>query len=267
MLSVVIITHNEQDWIENCLRSVKPIADEIIVVDDGSTDRTTEICKSLGAKIFHHDWEGFSKQKNFALTKAHGDWIFFLDGDERISKELASEIKKIISNSEEIGTYSIPRQNIILGKKVRYGGWWPDYVVRLVNKKNIVGWTGNLHEQLKTATSPNRLNGALYHLTHRGITWMLTKSIIYTKVEAKLRFEADHPKVVWWRLFRVMGSEFFDRLVLKSGWRDGMVGVIEAISQAFNMFLIYVHLWEMQQGETMENKYKNIDKKLSQDGF
>lgn len=268
MLSVIIIAYNEEEWIKNCILSAKQIADEIIVVvDDRTTDKTANIAKSLEASIYIQKFKGYSEQKNFALSQAHEDWGFFLDGDERISKELAREIKIIISSSEATGAYSIPRQNIILGQKVRFGGWWPDYVTRLVRKDNIKNWEGDLHEQLKTTGEIKKLKGFLYHLTHRGITWMLTKSIIYTKIEAKLRFDAGHPKVVWWRFFRVMGSEFFDRLVLKSGWRDGIVGVIEAISQAFNMFLIYVQLWEMQQGKTMEDKYKDIDTKLSQDGF
>lgn len=266
MLSVIIITHNESDWIENCIRSIVPIADEIVVVDDGSTDDTLSICKKLGAKIFHHPWEGFSNQKNFAITKTTGDWIFFIDADERLSNEAVAEIKTIISK-KEIKVCAIPRQNIFLGQKMYHGGWWPDYVTRLALKDDIIGWEGDLHESLKTKTESRRLKNPLYHLSHRGITWMLTSSIAYTPIEAKLRFEAHHPKIVWWRLFRVMFTEFWFRFFIKSGWQDGTVGVIEAISQSYNMFLVYVHLWEMQQGKSMEEIYRDLDTTLVKNKF
>lgn len=266
MLSVVIVTHNEHDWIENCIASVKPVADEIIVVDDGSTDDTVAMCKKLGAKVFHQDWPGFSKQKNFAVAKASGDWILFIDGDERLSKDLASEIKSKI-NAAGVGAYAMPRQNIFLGQKMRHGGWWPDFVTRLVCKASFAGWEGDLHESIKIKGETQKLKNPLYHLTHRGITWMLTTSINYTPIEAKLRLDVNHPKITWWRLFRVMITEFWYRFVVKSGWRDGMVGVIESISQSYNMFLIYVHLWEMQKGKTMDEIYKEIDNKLSKNGF
>lgn len=275
MLSAVVITHNEEDWIENCLASVKPIADEVIVVDDGSTDNTVAICKKLGAKVFHHDWEGFSKQKNFAVSKTSGDWLLFIDADERVSKGLAQEIQELVKNHSLLkndsflttSAYAMPRQNIILGQKMRHGGWWPDYVTRLVRKDSFVGWEGNLHESLQAEGEIRRLQHVLYHLTHRGITWMLTTSINYTPIEAKLRFEANHPKVTWWRLFRVMATEFWYRFFVKSGWRDGTVGVIEAISQSYNLFLVYVHLWEMQKGKSMEEIYKKIDSDLVSHGF
>lgn len=266
MLSAVVITHNEQDWIENCLASVKNVADELIVVDDGSTDKTVELAKKAGAKVYQHKWEGFANQKNFALTKVSSDWVFFIDADERVSKELAKEMTDELENPSA-NAFAIPRQNIFLGQKVRHGGWWPDYVTRLVKKDATTIWEGALHEVLKVSGEVKKLRGVLYHLSHRGITWMLTTSITYTEIEAKLRLEANHPKVTWWRLFRVMATEFWDRFIVSAGWRDGMVGVIESISQAYNMFLIYVHLWEMQQGKPMGQTYKDIDKKLVANGF
>lgn len=268
-ISVVIVALNEQDWIENCLLSAKQIADEIIVVvDDRTTDKTAEIAKKMGAKVFINKFTGFSQMKNFAFSKAASDWIFSLDGDERISKELAVQIKNIVNQpATKYSGFLIPRQNILLGQKVRFGGWWPDPVVRLAKKDQILGWEGDLHEELKFKGETGRLSGALYHLSHRGITWMLETSVKYTETEARLRFNAGHPPVVWWRFFRVMFSEFWYRLVVKSGWRDGTVGWIEAISQAFNVFLVYARLWEMQKGKPMDTIYKDIDKEMAKSGF
>lgn len=267
-LSVIIITRNEEDWIENCLKSVKDIAGEIVVVDEYSTDKTVQICKKYAASIYQKKWLGFSAQKNFALSKASGNWVFFIDADERISARLAVEIKTSLSREDkDASAYMVPRLNILLGQVVKHGGWWPDLVTRLAKRSEILGWEGELHEALKVKGLVGRLNGSLYHLSHRGISWMLTKSLEYIPIEAKLRFETGHPPIVWWRLLRVMLSEFWYRLIARSGWRDGTVGWIEAINQAFNMFLIYVYIWELQKGMSMEQIYKDKDKDLEKHGF
>lgn len=265
-LSVIVITYNEEKWIDNCLRSVRDIADEIIIVDCGSQDKTLDICLSYQTKIFHHKWQGYSAQKNFALSKTAGDWIFFIDADERLSKELKSEMLEAL-NQTGFPAYEIPRRNILLGQVVYHGGWAPDHVTRLAMKESIIGWKGNLHEELVTKGKKGKLNGHLYHLSHRGINWMLEKSSRYTPIEARLRFESGHPKVTWWRILRVMLTEFWHRLIVKYGWRDGEVGWIESISQAFNIFLIYVHLWEMQKGKSMEEIYLDLDEKMAKNGF
>lgn len=268
-VSVVIIAINEEEWIENCLLSAKQVADQIIVVvDDRTTDKTAEIAKKMGANVFVHKFTGFSEMKNFAFSKATSDWIFSLDGDERISKELADQIKKVVSQpTNRYAAFLIPRQNILLGEKVRHGGWWPDPVIRLARRDRLVAWEGKLHEVLRVKGEVGNLTGVLYHLSHRGIGWMLETSIKYTQTEAQLRFDAGHPPVVWWRFFRVMFTEFWYRLVIKSGWKDGTVGWIEAISQSYNMFLVYARLWELQQEKSMDTIYKDLDKEMAKNGF
>lgn len=266
-LSFIIITKDEQDWVENCLLSIKNVADEIIVVDVGSKDRTIDIAKRHTSLIFTKDWHGYSDQKNFAVTKAKGDYIFFIDADERLSAKLADEIKKITGQEQTVSGYQVPRLNYLLGKPLRHGGWYPDYVTRLAKKDKIKGWKGDLHEALEVDGQIQTLTEPLFHLSHRGIDWMLKKSIKYTQIEAELRFKSHHPKVTWWRFPRVMLTEFFDRLILKQGFRDGMEGWIEAISQSYNMFLIYVNLWELQKGKHMEDIYKDLDKELAKRGF
>lgn len=233
--------------IDGCLESVK-WANEIIVIDDFSTDKTLEITQKYTNKIFQNKWRGFSEQKNFGFKKASGEWILFIDADERILPDLKREILTVINNRNNLlSGYNIPRLNNILGKDLHYGGWYPDYQKRLVKREKFKKWEGRLHEKLIIFGQTGELKSPFYHLTHRGLSWMVEKSIIYTKYEAEERLRNNHPKIVWWRFFRPMFQEFFYRLVTKSGWRDGMIGWIEVIYQTFNQFLIYARLWERQR--------------------
>lgn len=245
-LSVVICTKTEERMIGDCLKSVE-WADEIILIDDFSLDKTVEIAKKFKAKVFLHQWQGFSEQKNFGFKKTTGDWILFLDADERVTPDLKREIIKTIEvSNNSFSGYKMPRLNNILGKNMYYGGWYPDYQRRLVKREKFKKWEGKLHEQLLLYGQTGRLKANLYHLTHRSLSWMVEKSIIYTHYEAKERLKMKHPKITWWRFFRPMAQEFFFRLIQKSGWRDGIIGWIEVIYQTFNQFLIYARLWEMQ---------------------
>lgn len=266
-LSFVIIAKNEQDWIENCLLSIKDIADEIVIATENNSDDTVKICKKYTKLVFENGWQNFSDQKNFVMKKATGDWLFFIDADERLSAKLAAEIKEVINSDNPKSGYQIPRLNYMLGKPMRHGGWYPDYVTRLARKDKIKGWAGELHEALQIEGELGTLKNPLIHLTHRGIDWMLKKSVRYNPIEANLLFKAKHPPVTWWRFPRVMLGEFFDRLIIKQGFRDGMQGWIEAISQSYNMFLVYVNLWELQKGKSMDQEYKEIDKELKNRGF
>lgn len=245
-ISAVICTKNEELMIRNCLESVK-WATEIIVIDDYSEDKTVEIVKKYGAKVFLNKWRGFSEQKNFGFKKTTGDWVLFLDADERITPELRKELEREIKKTDNpFSAFNLPRLNNILGKDMYFGDWYPDYQKRLVKKDKFKKWEGKLHEQMLVYGQTGKFYSNLYHLTHRSLAWMVEKSLVYTKIEAEERFKKNHPKIVWWRFFRPMLSEFSYRLIKTSGWRDGMRGWIEAIFQSFNKFLIYARLWEMQ---------------------
>lgn len=245
-ISVVIATKNEEKMIKDCLESVK-WADEIVIIDDFSEDKTVEIAKKFGVKIFLHKWPGFSKQKNYGFKRATGDWILSLDADERVTPELKEEILKEIKKTKNpFSGYHIPRLNNILGKDMYFGGWYPDYQKRLVRREKFKRWKGKLHEEMLVRGQTGKLKSNIYHITHRGLSWMVEKSLVYTRHEAEEMLKAKHPKMVWWRFFRPMAQEFFYRLIKKSGWRDGIIGWIEAIYQTFNKFLIYARLWEMQ---------------------
>ncbi|TSC88457.1 MAG: family 2 glycosyl transferase [Microgenomates group bacterium Gr01-1014_16] len=242
MLSVIIITKNEEEMIGDCLISVKDLADEIIVVDSGNTDKTNEIAKSFGAKIIKTKSTNYSEFRNAGLKAATGDWILYVDADERVSPQLRLEIK----NTTVPGVYQIPRKNIYLGKEMRFGGWGNDKVIRLFYKKFLKEYQGELHEQPIFDGQLRTMNHELIHHSHRDLSSMLEKTLDFIEYEAKLRVEVNHPPIVWWRFLRVMATEFWLRFVKLQAWRDGPRGVIDGIFQIFNMFVIYARLWEMQ---------------------
>ncbi len=148
-LSLIIITKNEEAAIERCIRSVIPLAGEIIVVDSGSTDRTVEIARSLGAKVIAPEgWPGYGPQKQRALDAASGEWILSLDADEWIEADLAREIENVLNGNAAADAYRMPRRNRFCGHIVRHGGWWPDYVLRLFKRGRARFSDDPVHERV-----------------------------------------------------------------------------------------------------------------------
>ena len=267
MISVLVLTKNEEKMIFNCLESVK-WADEIILLDNYSTDKTIEISKKFTDKIFSKEFESYDKERNFLADKARGEWIFYVDADERISLQLKKEIEELIKNKKQnFNAYAIPRKNILLGKWQKFGGWWPDYQIRLFKKSSFKGWKGELHEEPMFEGKLGYLKNFLIHLTHRDIASMMVKTAEWSKIEAKLRFNTSHPKISGWRLLRVATTEFFDRLVKKQGFREGTEGWLEALFQSFSVFTTYFRLWEMQRKADLKKTYQEIDENLKKNGF
>lgn len=242
-LSVVILAKNEEKMIDECLASIE-WADETVLIDDESSDKTVEIGKKFGAKVFTHKLKDFSDQRNFGFRQTSSDWILYLDADERVTSDLAEEIKTVIKNPH-FSAYRIARKNFYLGRE------WPykEKIVRLFKRKNFLGWQGVLHESPKFTGEQGELRGQILHFTHRDLTSMVVKTIEWSKIEAKLRLEAGHPQMTWWRFPRVMLTEFFNYYFRQGGWRVGTVGLIESLYQAFSIFITYARLWEFQQKE------------------
>jgi len=257
-LSAVIIAKNEEELIGDCLKSVK-WADEIVLVDSGSTDRTPAIAKRHKAKVINvpTDKMKFSYWRNKGLEKAKGQWILYIDADERVTPKLREEILKAISkpqSTKKFTAFEIPRRNFYLGQEMRFGGAWPDYVKRLFLKKALKGWRGELHERPLFEGSLGRLKNPLIHLTHRDLSSMLEKTRRWSRIEAELLAKAHHPPVVWWRIGKVMLAEFWYRGIKLQGLRDGVVGLIEVVFQMFSRFVTYARLWEIQN----KQKFKNL---------
>jgi glycosyltransferase involved in cell wall biosynthesis len=244
-ISGIVITKNEEEKIGGCLESLKKVADEIIVVDTGSTDETDQIAREKGAKVIKATG-GFSDWRNKGAKRATGDWLLYIDADERIPPALRKEILEKVNNYAEIALYAIPRKNIILGREMKHGGWWPDYVKRLMRKSAFKKWEGELHENPVVEGKLEHLKNPLVHLKHTKLSEMVEKTNKWSEIEAKLLFESGHPKMSWWRFFRIMFSELWYRLIKLKGFLDGVEGVIYAIYQMWSKFITYGKLWEMQ---------------------
>lgn len=246
-ISIVVIARNEADMIRDCLRSIQ-WADEVIVIDTGSNDKTPEIAQEIGAKVTKLVFQSydFAGWRNRGLGESSGKWIFYLDADERVTPLLKKEILEA-TKINKFSAYAFPRHNFYFGKEMHYGGAWPDYVIRLFRKQDLKKWQGNLHEQPIFQGQLGKFSQPILHFTHQDLTSMLEKTINWTKIESALLFEANHPPVVWWRIIRMMLTKFWERVIKQESWRDGLEGWLNSIFEVFNTFIIYVRLWEIQQ--------------------
>ncbi len=242
-ISAIILAKNEEQVIADCIDSVS-FCDQIIVVNNNSTDRTLEIAKRTKAEVITCDDTDFSILRNKGLEKAKNEWVLYVDADERISKELAHEIEQKTKVYIDINYYLLPRKNFYLGNHP-----WPkiEYMPRLFKKVALKGWMGKLHESPQVSGRQDVCVHFLLHFTHRNLSEMLEKTIIWSEIEAALRYKANHPRVTWWRFPRVMIPTFFTYYVSQKGYKAGTVGLIESIYQSFSIFITYARLWEMQQ--------------------
>jgi glycosyltransferase involved in cell wall biosynthesis len=249
-ISGVIIAKNEQKMIVEALDCLS-FCDEIIVIDSGSTDKTKEIAKEKGAKVYDISSNNFSEFRNLGLSKASCDWILYIDADERVDEKLKDSIKKIISNGSTYSAFKLKRKNYYLGKNE-----WPNIekLERFFKKEKLKEWKGKLHESPVIEGEVGELEGFLLHFTHRDLESMLDKTIEWSSVEALLRYNLGHPKITWWRFPRVMITAFLNSFVRQKGFKAGVVGVIESIFQSFSMFITYAKLWELQRNAELKNK-------------
>ena len=252
-ISAIVIAKNEEDMITDCLKSIS-FCDEIIVIDNDSKDKTADISKKMGAKVFKDKAEDFSDLRNLGLKKASSEWILYVDADERISPELKEEIQsKVLSGKykQDVAAFRIKRKNFYLGD---YG--WPhiEKMERLFKKESLKSWIGKLHESPIVDGEISEFDHFLIHHTHKDLTSMVNKTIEWSKTEAELRFDKNHPKITWWRFPRVMISAFINSYIMEEGWKVGTAGLVESIYQAFSIFITYARLWEMQNKLKIKNE-------------
>lgn len=245
MLSIVIITFNEADIIEQCLQSIDNFGDEIIIIDSYSTDNTTQIAKKYGAKIYERALDSFAEQRNFALKHVQGTWVLYLDADEIVTADFKKEVQDVINQKGDNAPtgYFIRRDTYYFGK--RWG--FIDQLERLFLVKNFSKWTGVVHETAHTQGLLGVIQSPIKHFTHRNLTHMVAKTNKWSEYEAELRYKAHHPRMTTFRFMRILLTGFFRSYINDRGYKNGTAGFIESIYQAFSLFITYAKLWEKQQ--------------------
>jgi glycosyltransferase involved in cell wall biosynthesis len=265
MITVIVITKNEENRIKACLESVK-WADQIIIYDNGSTDGTLKIADKYTEDIFEYVGDDFSKLRNMAMEKASGDWVLYVDADERVLEPLKNEIQEIAKSSEN-AAYALSRKNIIFGQKVSYGPYSHDWMIRLFKRDKFKTWVGKVHEYGTFEGELGYSKNSLLHLTHRDVDSMVLKSLEWSKIDAKLRLDANHPPMTGLRFFRILITETYEQGIKRKGFFNGTVGIMDSLLQVFSLFITYVRLWQLQQAKPMNEIYDDLDKKLIEDNF
>ena len=244
-LSAVVITKNEEAYIGRCLDALADVADEILVVDSFSTDRTPEICKEKGVRFTQHPFEGHVAQKNKALELASSDYVLSVDADEVLDEKLKQAILQTKKNWQADG-YFINRRNFYCDKPIRYGGWYPDRKLRMINKTKG-RWTGrNPHDRLEltSGSSTAHLDGHLLHYTVDSIAAHVNQINYFSDIAAQSKFEAGE-KTSLLKILIAPCFKFVKGYFLKAGLLDGYYGFVIALLSAYASFLRYAKLREL----------------------
>jgi len=246
-LAVAIISYNEEARIAQCLESVLPIADEIVIVDSRSTDNTVVIAESMGAKVYSEDWKGFVAQKNSVLEKCSCQWVLFLDCDEVLSGSLRDNIAAAIKSNECNG-YKIKRISFFMGHWIKHA-WGMDWCTRLVRREKAV-WTGqDVHETLECPEPVKRIEGDAFHYTYINYEQHMTKGVHYAALGAQSLCKRGK-KVRLYMLFTNPLWCFIKHYIVKAGFLDGFPGFIISLTSLHHNFYKYLIAWEMQNSES-----------------
>lgn len=236
-LSVILITKNEAANIRACLESVS-FADEIVVVDSGSTDGTAEIARSMGARVFvHADWPGFGPQKNRALDQATGDWVFSLDADERVTPELRAELQQAMRSDEAEG-YFVPRLSQFCGSFIHHSGWYPDYVLRLFRRGKGRFSDSLVHESVRLEGRSAKLRSPLLHYSYLDRADVERKVVHYSEAAAR-QMHAAGKRTSLLRAALSAGWAFIRTYIVRLGMLDGRAGWGIAVMNARTTWLKY----------------------------
>ena len=243
LLSVIIITKNEQDNIKDCLESVK-WADEIIVVDSGSTDKTEEICRKYTNKFYVKDWPGFGIQKQNSLDLATHEWVLSIDADERVTSDLRNEIISVLSSNSNVNGYLIPRLSNYLGKDIRHAGWYPDYTLRLVKRGKSHFTKDIVHEKMVVDGAIQKISNHFLHFPFKDIEHHFQKLNDYSTLSAN-KMHREGKKVGWFLIVLKTLLAFIRSYILKLGILDGWPGLIVSVSTSLSVYMKYVKLKEL----------------------
>ena len=243
-MSVAIITKNESKRLPDCLRSVA-FADDIVVVDSGSTDGTVEMAEEFGCKVYVEAWKGDGPQKQSAVSKCANDWVLVLDADERLTGEARERVIAIVSAPESCDAYSFTRKSIFHGSWVRHGGWWPDRVVRLF-RKSKGEYRAITHGRWFTHGSMSRLDVPLEHYSYRDFADLVTRMNDYSTLRANELYDAGARTNPYAAVAHAVFM-FFKSYVIGRGFLAGFDGLLIALTKAGGSFLKYAKLVELQR--------------------
>ena len=241
---MIVITLNEEKNISDCLGSVA-WADELVVVDARSSDRTRELARNYAQKVFETDWKGYSAAKEFALGKVSHEWVLWLDADERVSPSLAAEIREVLKqNPPEHAAYEIPRRAFYLGKWIRHCGWYPGYVTRLFRKQSVRLSPSLVHEHLEVEGTVGRMVSHIDHFTDDTLYHYFKKFNSYTSLAAS-DLRRRNKKFRLADLIVRPPFLFFKMYVLKRGFLDGWHGLVLSMVSSAYVFVKYAKHWEL----------------------
>jgi len=244
-LSVVIITFNEELNIKRCLESIQGVADDVVIVDSFSTDRTEEISKKFNVNFIQRKWEGYSNTKNFANAQAKYDWILSLDADEALSDELKNSILEI-KKGQTTGTYKFNRLTNYCGKWIKHCGWYPDTKVRIFDRRTS-RWEGKIHERLITNETPAvLLKGDCLHYSYYTLDQHYKQSEKFSALQAQSLFERGK-KASFIKLWISPPVKFINDFIFKLGFLDGKAGYIICKISAYTTYLKYKKLRELNR--------------------
>jgi len=269
LISVVINTLNEEKNLLRCLASVKNMADEVVVVDMYSDDKSREVARSFGAKVFLHERLDYVEPaRNFAVGKTKGEWVLILDPDEKISRSLAKRLKEIAQNEKAGVDYVLlPRKNIIFGKWIQNSRWWPDYLPRFF-KKDKIEWPTQIHQQPELKgnilTLPDVEKFAIVHYNYDSLDQYLVRAQRYAEIQATELIKEKKYQLAASDLVLKPVGEFLSRFFVGGGYKDGVHGLALGILQAYSEALIYLKVWEKRRYEEKPIENKKIREMFGQ---
>ncbi len=249
-ISIIIHTHNESRHIEACIKSAQLLTKSIVVIDMDSTDDTVSIAEKESVIIRRFSFSHYVEPaREFGISQAQTEWVFLLDADERMTEKLAREINNIISkpttNNEQLIThYRVPRKNMFGGRKwLKHGGWWPDLQLRLFKKEALIKWPKQIHSTPQFHGLCGQLDHPFEHHFHGNLEEMVYKTLVFEDIESDLLYDAKK-SVNTRTFFRKFLGELNRRLILKRGFLDGPIGILEGIYQAYSKTITYLFLYE-----------------------
>lgn len=249
-LSVAIVTLNEAANLPRTLASVR-FADEVVIVDSGSTDTTVEIAENAGARLIEEPWKGFARQKNLAITRTTGDWVLSLDADEEVSSALAQEIEALLTGSSAFSAYRMPRLNHFLGRPLRHGGYWPDPKLRLFRRGVARFEDRPVHETMHAECTVGELKGHLIHHSYPTLDEYIEHMNRYSSASAKMLVQAGRAShslpTFLWNAFANPAATFVYNYIFRLGLLDGREGLLQHVNHSAYIHWKFVKAWQLSR--------------------